>query len=925
MNIKYLLSTVVLGLLSLCLTAQNCYPPPTATDNILYLNTQTEVDNFGPCSYFYGSIYVQGGDVENLHSFAGLQEISGELYIANTSLTNLQGLYNLKTLGSNPLIDMAGNFSLHQNYDLTDITAMANLQNINNGGIFISQNEALATVDAFSSLHTIQNGIFISSNANLENLDGFSNLTNVGGTISVTNNPSLSYCCGIYNAIVQSNPDLELFGNLSGCNSAAEIAAACTYTSCNNVTHPGIIGYNQSVCYPGDIPDLLVNVQSPSGGTGALEYMWIFTTQDPTAGPAVWTPIPNSNTPDYQPGPIFETTWFARCVRREGCTGWTMESNSVRICLDEEYPVVTYEPPNDTIQCWETPYFGYPEFTDDCDEYLDIHYQIDSIPHGCLYKWVKTWYATDDCDRTTMATQTIYVIDDEAPYFTYFPADTTIDCYLNPYDYFGTPLAKDHCDPYPYLSYEVDSVVTTCIKTYTKTWTATDFCDNYITKTQTVTTIDTIAPHIYLNAPYDWYYSGDTITAECDNTPPFNPNSVTVYDQCDPYPSVDFYEEAYPGDCLVDGYKRLMKCWWVATDECNNTTTFTIYVKIVDTTKPTFSYVPPNFEMDCPGNPVFGIPQYYDNCPGDLTLTHYVDTIVNQLNCYHKYICTWRVTDMCGNWREATQIITAEDDEAPVFEQLFPITGTDCYNPLVITPPVVSDNCDTYVDVSYTIDTIPENYFVRYKIYWYAEDNCHNVADTFQIVSVPCGTVFSITNFSTNVENEAEVALEWSVMNERSHGIYILERSKDGEDFEILANEIEAISGVQGEAVTYLFVDEEPMRGYNYYQIRYFDTDGTAEKSTVEQVAVLAEVAKKIMLYPNPAKDNLTVEFLQPTEEPRQVSIYNTTGQLIQQQSVLATETVLSLDLTNLQPAIYWVLIQNENGKTVSKRIVVQE
>ena len=41
------------------------------------------------------------------------------------------------------------------------------------------------------------------------------------------------------------------------------------------------------------------------------------------------TPIPNVNTPDYDPGVIYKTTYYTRCSRRMGCTEFPGESNIV--------------------------------------------------------------------------------------------------------------------------------------------------------------------------------------------------------------------------------------------------------------------------------------------------------------------------------------------------------------------------------------------------------------------------------------------------------------------------------------------------------------------------------------------------------------------------------------------------------------------
>jgi len=108
-----------------------------------------------------------------------------------------------------------------------------------------------------------------------------------------------------------------------------------TPDSCNNVTDPGEIGYDQILCAPGNDPAPLVSVRQPSGGEGELEYLWMYSEEDGAFTPSTYKPIPNSNSETYDPGPLFKTTYFARCVRRVGCAGF-IEPEVVKITVRDE-------------------------------------------------------------------------------------------------------------------------------------------------------------------------------------------------------------------------------------------------------------------------------------------------------------------------------------------------------------------------------------------------------------------------------------------------------------------------------------------------------------------------------------------------------------------------------------------------------------
>ena len=91
------------------------------------------------------------------------------------------------------------------------------------------------------------------------------------------------------------------------------------YTFCANLTDPGALGGNQMICAPGADPAPITSVRLPSGGSGVIEYVWMYSTVGGQFNRRNWFPIPNSNAPTYDPGPLYETTYFVRCARRVGC------------------------------------------------------------------------------------------------------------------------------------------------------------------------------------------------------------------------------------------------------------------------------------------------------------------------------------------------------------------------------------------------------------------------------------------------------------------------------------------------------------------------------------------------------------------------------------------------------------------------------
>jgi len=101
----------------------------------------------------------------------------------------------------------------------------------------------------------------------------------------------------------------------NGCSNTASMQVLVDYP-----IDGGLIGYNDTIC-AGEIPDSIVSLAPPSGGSGSYTYVWSYSTVS-SVGP--WTLIPGETGMGYQPGPLYDTTWFSRAASSPPCSsGWT--------------------------------------------------------------------------------------------------------------------------------------------------------------------------------------------------------------------------------------------------------------------------------------------------------------------------------------------------------------------------------------------------------------------------------------------------------------------------------------------------------------------------------------------------------------------------------------------------------------------------
>ena len=103
------------------------------------------------------------------------------------------------------------------------------------------------------------------------------------------------------------------------------------FDPCLNVLDAGMICCDQVLCGPGNVPNPITSLAPATGAGGAVEYMWMKNID----GTNNWLGIMGTNSPNYAPGALYETTNFARCSRAVGCSKW-LETNIVQIFVDDE-------------------------------------------------------------------------------------------------------------------------------------------------------------------------------------------------------------------------------------------------------------------------------------------------------------------------------------------------------------------------------------------------------------------------------------------------------------------------------------------------------------------------------------------------------------------------------------------------------------
>ena len=234
---------------------------------------------------------------------------------------------------------------------------------------------------------------------------------------------------------------------------------------------------------------------------------------------------------------------------------------------------------------------------DNCDPAPAVTYEDVETPGSCpqAITITRTWTATDACGNATTCVQTITVIDDTPPVIT-CPPSVTIQCdestdpWVNPN--VGVATAEDNCDQTPSVTYIDLSDVPGQCQPYehiiSRSWLASDDCNNAVACSQIISVRDTEAPV--------WTFVPESLDLQCDGVAPPVENA-TASDNCDTEVTV-----TYNGETVVQGQcagSTIITRSWTAVDDCNNVTTTVQVIAIQDSQPPVFAGVPDNLTLEC--------------------------------------------------------------------------------------------------------------------------------------------------------------------------------------------------------------------------------------------------------------------------------------------------------------------------------------
>lgn len=229
------------------------------------LNSLNGINNLISC----GGLFIRYNETLNsLSELSKLDSVNGELRISgNPILVNLNGLENLTniegalTIADNYLlerIDVFQNISsigalwIIDNHSLNNLTGLENVVSVSSA-IIIDNNEYLTSLIALQNVNSINGPLIIEENENLESLNGIANINaETISDLSINNNPLLSICAvqSVCDYLANPNGDIEIYNNAPGCDTQAEVEAACV-----TIGLPDFVDNSVLTIYPNPVKD----------------------------------------------------------------------------------------------------------------------------------------------------------------------------------------------------------------------------------------------------------------------------------------------------------------------------------------------------------------------------------------------------------------------------------------------------------------------------------------------------------------------------------------------------------------------------------------------------------------------------------------------------------------------------------------------
>lgn len=197
--------------------------------------------------------------------------------------------------------------------------------------------------------------------------------------------------------------------------------------------------------------------------------------------------------------------------------------------------------------------------------------------------------------------------------------------------------------------------------------------------------------------------------------------------------------------------------------------------------------------------------------------------------------------------------------------------------------------------------------------------NISNIANGYYTIIYSSSAItlpIVLADFQAIPETGASL-LQWTVATGADPATFDIERSTDAVQFASIGY----LSGGADSSTPgqYSFIDQQPVAGVDYYRLKMTDIDGNVLYSRICSLDFNGGTATGLLLYPNPARDQLTISMPGITGVV-EMRIINAAGSVLYIRQLSSTG-LLQIPIGSLASGVYFIEVRHESEKYIQSFI----
>lgn len=197
----------------------------------------------------------------------------------------------------------------------------------------------------------------------------------------------------------------------------------------------------------------------------------------------------------------------------------------------------------------------------------------------------------------------------------------------------------------------------------------------------------------------------------------------------------------------------------------------------------------------------------------------------------------------------------------------------------------------------------------------------NDICDTVVII-VEIGAPLSVKWLTFELKQVGKTAeLFWTTTNEINNAGYEIERSPDGHQYLPLQRVISNnhYTGIN----SYLYKDNNPLRGLNYYRIKQIDLDGKFDYSPVRSM-LFNSTENNIIIWPNPSKGIMNISVRGIEKQEVSIRLIQSNGHFVFKENTVEIHENREFAIENIAPGFYILIVESPTLQHIEKIMVVK-